>query len=191
MPPCRLALAAAELILSGLIGLSGRGTILQSFVAVLISFFFFALNVKQRPFKREMLNRIKIFSEVQLFVVLLVCVVLQTDHAGLPETGFATADFYGGCQLFITISILPVVLIAVVLRFRRRKLKRAGRGELQAEDEDDDDRFEDETAAAAGAKAASAAFEADGDTSKIRTANPIYDPEDVGNGGVAAAGAKS
>jgi hypothetical protein len=187
VPPCRLALAAAELILSGLIGLSGRGTILQSFVAVLISFFFFALNVKQRPFKREMLNRIKIFSEVQLFVVLLVCVVLQTDHAGLPETGFATADFYGGCQLFITISILPVVLIAVVLRFRRRKLKQEGRGE----DEDDDDRFEDETAAAAGAKAASAAFEADGDTSKIRTANPIYDPEDVDNGGVAVAGAKS
>ena len=52
-----------KLILSGLIGLFGRGTIAQTFAAVAISFLFFALSVKAQPFKTDKLNRIKVFSE--------------------------------------------------------------------------------------------------------------------------------
>eukprot|EP01046_Picozoa_sp_COSAG06_P031452 COSAG06_NODE_3065_length_5901_cov_5.700965_2_plen_1264_part_00 len=98
-----------KLILSGLIGIFGRGTIAQSFAAVFISFFFFGLSVYAQPFRTDRMNRLKMFSEFQIFGILLVCIVLQTNKNGLPDTGLATESFYGNVQLAFTVSIIPLV----------------------------------------------------------------------------------
>ena len=102
-----------KLILSGLIGLFGRGTIAQNFAAVVISFFFFALSVYAQPFTTDNMNRIKVFGEFQIFGVLLVCIILQTDKNGLPDTGLATDSFYGGVQLVLTVAILPLLVYVI------------------------------------------------------------------------------
>jgi hypothetical protein len=67
-----------KLVLSGLIGLFGRGTIGQSFFATICCFIFFALSFKHWPFNTMRLNVIKVASEFQLFCILLICTILQT-----------------------------------------------------------------------------------------------------------------
>ena len=55
-----------KLILAGLIGLAGRGSVFQTVVATLISFTFFALSFREMPYNTRRLNGIKVFSEFQL-----------------------------------------------------------------------------------------------------------------------------
>ena len=55
-----------KLILAGLIGLFGRGTVLQIVVATVISFLFFALAFRSLPYKSSRLNTVKVLSELQL-----------------------------------------------------------------------------------------------------------------------------
>ena len=71
-----------KLMLSGFVSFMGAGSIAQSVVATLISFFFFAWTFKQMPFEAQHLNMIKIFTEFQIFGILLVCIVLQTNEQG-------------------------------------------------------------------------------------------------------------
>ena len=59
---------ARKLILAGLIGIAGRGSILQAVVATLISFAFFAVSFRELPFDTPRLNLIKIISEFQMCV---------------------------------------------------------------------------------------------------------------------------
>ena len=55
-----------KLILAGLIGLVGRGTVLQIVVATVISFVFFALAFREMPYNSARLNTVKVLSELQL-----------------------------------------------------------------------------------------------------------------------------
>ena len=55
-----------KLILAGLIGLFGRGTVLQIVVTTVISFVFFALAFREMPYNSARLNAIKVLSELQL-----------------------------------------------------------------------------------------------------------------------------
>ena len=55
-----------KLILAGLIGLVGRGTVLQMVVATVISFVFFALAFREMPYNSARLNTIKVLSELQM-----------------------------------------------------------------------------------------------------------------------------
>ena len=59
---------ARKLLLAGLIGVAGRGSILQAVVATLISFAFFAVSFREMPFDTARLNLIKIISEFQMWV---------------------------------------------------------------------------------------------------------------------------
>ena len=102
-----------KLILSGVIGLFGRGTIAQSFAAVVISFFFFVLSVHKQPFVSNTMNFIKAVSEFQIFGILLVCTILQTDKNGLPVVGLGTESFYGTVQIVLTVFIFPLVIYIV------------------------------------------------------------------------------
>ena len=98
-----------KLILAGLIGLAGRGTVFQTVVATLISFMFFAVAYHERPFESSRLNFVKICSEFQLFGILLVCVVLQASKdQGISATEVLGDDGYGYCQLFLTLAIVPI-----------------------------------------------------------------------------------
>jgi hypothetical protein len=94
-----------KLILSGLISLVNRGSIAQTVLATLISFFFFAFTVRAQPYNSTRLNMLKVFSEFQMFGVLLICVVLQT-HA-IPSFGaeVVTLDGYGLTQVYMTMAV--------------------------------------------------------------------------------------
>ena len=103
---------ARKLALSGLIGLFQRGSVLQTVCATVISFFFFAIAFRERPFEQDKLNAVKIYSEFQVFGILLICIVIQTrsvdfsaELAGLSE--------YGKAQIALTLSVMPISIWAV------------------------------------------------------------------------------
>lgn len=103
---------ARKLALSGLIGLFQRGSVLQTVCATVISFFFFAVAFRERPFEEDKLNIVKIYSEFQIFGILLLCIVIQTravdfdaEMAGLTE--------YGQAQIVLTLSVVPISIWAV------------------------------------------------------------------------------
>ena len=50
-------------LLARLIGLVGRGTVLHTVAATLISFIFFALTFREMPYNTRSLNAVKLFSE--------------------------------------------------------------------------------------------------------------------------------
>eukprot|EP01047_Picozoa_sp_COSAG01_P040076 COSAG01_NODE_3349_length_6224_cov_19.144653_1_plen_1296_part_00 len=110
---------ARKLLLSGLISILGRGTVAQAVMATMISFFFFALSVRALPFKSRALNIVKMVSEVQVFVVLLVCVVLQSKPN--LETETITTDGYGVVQMVATLLILPIIVFLIVHNIKTRK----------------------------------------------------------------------
>ena len=129
-----------KLMLSGLIGLVGRGTVAQSVTCMLISFYFFAISYRALPFNKPALNRIKTFSEFQIFVrvafqflclnrtnvlvftllvrpqaILVVCVVLQAVDAGVnfDDQEALTLDHYGEILAILTLAFIPVTIFFV------------------------------------------------------------------------------
>ena len=58
-----------QMVMTGLIGLLGRGSIFQVFCATVISFLFFATSLHAKPFDSAGLNIVKIVSEFQLLVI--------------------------------------------------------------------------------------------------------------------------
>ena len=98
-----------KLMLSGFVSFMGAGSIAQSVAATLISFFFFALTGKHMPFEATHLNMIKIFTEFQIFGILLVCIVIQTDEQGFA-TEAITLDGYGSLQTILTVAVLPITV---------------------------------------------------------------------------------
>ena len=83
----------------------------------------------QMPFNARHLNVIKIYSEIQLFGILLLVIVLQTDEKRL-ESQSVKADFYGGCQLFLALSVAPVAVY--MLRVSARDLKESATDDTEA-----------------------------------------------------------
>jgi hypothetical protein len=117
---------ARKLLLSGLIVVLGRGTVAQAAAALMISCFFLVLSAKVEPFKSRALNAIKTVSEVQLFMVLLVCVILQTRGNNL-DAEWITVEGYGVIQTVATLAILPITMGFIVynVRMLQMDLKRA------------------------------------------------------------------
>ena len=104
---------ARKLALSGLIGLFQRGSVLQTVCACFISFFFFAISFRERPFEEDRLNAVKIFTEFQIFGILLVCIVIQTRQVDFDAEVAQLAD-YGTAQVALTLSVMPISIWAVV-----------------------------------------------------------------------------
>ena len=94
---------ARKLILSGVIGFAGRGTVAQSASAMLISFYFFDISFKYEPFEKPTLNRIKAFSEFQIFAILAVCTIIQAVSAGVDfdSEEALTMDGYGALLIIL------------------------------------------------------------------------------------------
>ena len=103
---------ARKLILSGVIGLAGRGTVAQSASAMLISFYFFAISFKYEPFEKPTLNRIKAFSEFQIFAILAVCTIIQAVSAGVDfdSEEALTIDGYGTLLIYLTLAFVPITV---------------------------------------------------------------------------------
>ena len=63
------------------------------------------------------LNAVKIFSEFQLFAILLVCVVLQTNEVGFASE-VVTLQAYEVMQVVLTAAMAPVALFFVVVAMK-------------------------------------------------------------------------
>jgi hypothetical protein len=107
-----------KLLLSGILSLVGRGSIAQAMLGTMISFVFFALNLRVMPYKSATLNFTKAVSEVQLFVVLQMSVILQQHNVGFgAET--VTIEDYGLIQTVATVLIAPVIICLVAYNIKR------------------------------------------------------------------------
>ena len=95
------------------------GGLAQAFVATLIAFWFFAISFKEQPFKKGSLNKIKSFSEFQLFAVLLVLTVMQSNSAvkGFSDE-IVTVEEYGEALKYLTLMILPVTAYLFITTYR-------------------------------------------------------------------------
>jgi hypothetical protein len=102
-----------KLMLSGILSLVGRGSIAQATLGTTITFVFFALHLRVMPYKSVTLNFTKAVSEVQLFVVLLMSVLLQSHSVGFDGEAVTIED-YGLIQTVFTIMIAPVVICLIV-----------------------------------------------------------------------------
>eukprot|EP01052_Picozoa_sp_SAG31_P003128 SAG31_NODE_117_length_24022_cov_6.878067_12_plen_311_part_00 len=100
-----------KLIIIGLLVLVDRGSILQIYVAICISFVFFALHVKTWPYKASEDNWLKATTEVSLFIVIMVSIVLRADLAG-ESVG---KEFYDYSVVLSFILLVPSSLVAAIL----------------------------------------------------------------------------
>jgi hypothetical protein len=106
-----------KLIMSGLLGLVGRGSIGQAVLAVVISFIFFAIAFKFQPFTSQRLNFLKICSEAQLFGILVMCLVIQAVEIG-PVGLFVeaiTIEGYGFIMAVVAAVAVPIALGSICL----------------------------------------------------------------------------
>ena len=106
-----------KLIMSGLLGLVGRGTIGQAVLAVVLAFIFFAIALKHQPFTSGRLNFLKICSEAQLFAVLVLCLVIQAVEIGSVglSTETITIDGYGVIMVVVATVAVPIALGSICL----------------------------------------------------------------------------
>jgi hypothetical protein len=86
------------------------------------SFAFCAISFREQPFNKPTMNHVKIFSEFQIFVVLLVCLIIQVLDQGF-ESELVSIDAYGAIQTIAVIAIIPVVLYFLVRTCRDAKAK--------------------------------------------------------------------
>ena len=108
---------------------------LQTVLATLISFLFFALAFREMPYRKRSLNAIKVLSEFQLFAILLVCVVLRASKNGLTlGAEDLQQNGYGLCQVVATVAILPATIY--VVRMHMLEPRRHTRD--QRDDKDDE-----------------------------------------------------
>jgi hypothetical protein len=99
-----------KLILSGVIGMFRRGSITQIVAATSISFGFALFAYREQPYHTARMNFIKITSEIQLFLIMLLCVVLQTEAQGVTRKGL---ENLGNMQVVVCLSILPITAAAL------------------------------------------------------------------------------
>lgn len=110
-----------KLILSGLMIFVKPGTVIQAFTSMMISYLFVLIHVKLWPYPSVGSNLLKLFTEVQLFLVLAISLVLQISDKQLAAEGFGRA-FYS--QLLGAV-LLPLGVAIILKMTRKGKLERA------------------------------------------------------------------
>eukprot|EP01048_Picozoa_sp_COSAG05_P033366 COSAG05_NODE_13336_length_434_cov_0.689552_1_plen_80_part_10 len=68
-----------KLALVGLVLMVGRGSIAQLSTAIIIAFGFFAMHVKSWPYKVDADNMFRAATELHVFIVILVALVLKNN----------------------------------------------------------------------------------------------------------------
>ena len=72
-----------KLLLCGILSLAGKGSTAQAFVAVALSFGFFAAQVQCCPCKLPSDNYLRAAVELQIFATSLVCLALKADQTNM------------------------------------------------------------------------------------------------------------
>jgi hypothetical protein len=86
----------------------------------MISFFFFAVSFREQPFVAPRRNHVKMFTEFQIFGILLVCLIIQVDEKGF-DTEYVTIDAYGVIQTVLMVAIIPAAVYFIALTCRDLK----------------------------------------------------------------------
>lgn len=68
-----------KLALVGLVLLAGRGSTAQIAAALTLSFIFFAVHMKTWPYKIEADNVFRAATEIHIFIVICIFMILKTD----------------------------------------------------------------------------------------------------------------
>jgi hypothetical protein len=94
-----------KLLLTGMIIFVDAGSTAQVFVACVVSFFFFSLQMACMPYEQPGNNHLKVAAEIQTFLTLLVSIVLRSSL----EDEIIQEDGYGLMLVVVNLSLaLPL-----------------------------------------------------------------------------------
>jgi hypothetical protein len=111
-----------KMLLGGLLMLLHRGSIVQVFCGLLISFGFFGLHVALRPYRKGPTNWLKACIEIQIFLTLLISLV--TRFADKLATDVMDVAGYEWLVVVTFVLLVPVafcVCTALTIRQSRRQ----------------------------------------------------------------------
>ena len=77
-----------KLMLVGVVVLVGRGTSAQLAIAIVLSFFFFSLQLSVAPFKLNQDNMLRASSECHVFLVLVAALMMRTEPVGYEDASY-------------------------------------------------------------------------------------------------------
>ena len=83
----------------------------------MVSLAFFALHLRYMPYKSPTLNVVKTVSEIQLFVVLLTSILLQSHNIGF-DAEVVTIEDYATIQVIATTMIVPVIVFCIAYNLK-------------------------------------------------------------------------
>ena len=121
-----------KLALVGVVLVVDRGSAAQLFVALLLSFLFFALQVRIRPYKIAQDNAFRAATEFHVFIVIVIALIL--GKVDLSREAL-TSEFYDMALFFSWLILLPLGFIFTVvskLRFVKEVLYGQEKGPKRA-----------------------------------------------------------
>lgn len=98
-----------KLMLVGFVVLVGRGTAVQLAVAIVLSFFFFSLQLSMAPFKLNQDNLFRASTECHVFLVLVAALMMRTEPVGYEDTSY---DWVLSATFIV---LVPGALVATVV----------------------------------------------------------------------------
>ena len=118
-----------KFLLTGALIFAEQSSVSQTFIGMIISFFFFALVSDTMPYQEDAADRLKMFSETQLFLTLLCSLMLQTD---LSEQ-VVSRDVIDTVLVAVNVFAMPVVLVLLVMGALGKKARKSGQATLRAD----------------------------------------------------------
>jgi len=118
-----------KFLLTGALIFAEQSSVSQTFFGMVLSFFFFALVTDAAPYVEDAADRLKMFSETQLFLTLLCSLMLQTD---LSEQ-VVSRDVIDTVLVAVNVFAMPVVLVLLVMGALGKKARKSGQATLRAD----------------------------------------------------------
>ena len=118
-----------KFLLIGALIFAEQSSVSQTFFGMVLSFFCFALVTDAQPYVEDAADRLKMFSEMQLFLTLLCSLMLQTD---LSEQ-VVSRDVIDTVLVAVNVFAMPVVLGRLVMGALGKKARTSGQATLRAD----------------------------------------------------------
>ena len=112
-----------KLLLVGLIVLVGRGTSAQLAIAIVLSFFFFSLQLSVAPFKLNQDNLFRASTECHVFLVLVTALMMRTEPVGFEDSSY---DWILSATFILLVPGACVVTVLSKVRFALSVQSRTG-----------------------------------------------------------------
>eukprot|EP01051_Picozoa_sp_SAG22_P005397 SAG22_NODE_319_length_12493_cov_33.326475_3_plen_404_part_00 len=119
-----------KLMLVGMLVVAGRGSVAQLFLAVVISFASFSLQVKFEPFKHPEDNLLKAAVEIHIFLLMSIALVIKCLQTEDAADEMVTIEYYDAVLVSSFVVCIPVGFILAV--YAKRKMMEQALGELSS-----------------------------------------------------------